>query len=55
MVNAFGAMHAALRARKRQQDLINSRVKTRKAAATQRDDDDAQRPRQEATDRGDRT
>lgn len=40
MINAIGAMHATLRAKKRPDEEVNLRVETKKRRGTQRMDDD---------------
>lgn len=55
MINAIGAMHTAMRAKKRPEDEINFRVEVKKRRRKPHDDDeDSKRPRRERTERGHR-
>ena len=53
MINAIGAMHAAMRASKRPEDEINFRIEVKKRRRKpHEDDEDDERPRRERTERG---
>lgn len=55
MINAIGAMHAAMRVKKRPEEEINLRVEVKKRRRKPRDDDeDSERPRRERVERGHR-
>jgi hypothetical protein len=52
MINAIGAMHATLRAKKRPEDEINFRVEMKKRRRQRQEDEEDERPRRERTERG---
>lgn len=53
MINAIGAMHATMRAKKRPEDEIQFRVEVKKRRRKSHEDDEAnERPHRERTERG---
>lgn len=56
MINAIGAMHAALRTKPKSPEAnINFRVEMKKRRRKPRDEEDSERPRRDRAERGPRT
>jgi len=52
MINAIGAMHAAMRSKKRPEDKINVQVEVKKRRREQHEDKEDERRRRDRTQRG---